>query len=115
MAVGIQMFGSSAAQANFDAVVSDVQRIAADAQGWYRKPASLGGGDRSFATVTLSLLGAQASNANGAYEIVAGSPSDDSFEIQGTGVEDGDDDGTPVTVRLLVYADSVGTLAIDSR
>ncbi len=114
VAVGIDMFGSNAAQANFDAVVGDIQKIASDAQGWYRKPTSLGGGGRSFATVTLANLGAPTANANGAYSIT-GTPTAASFTLQGVGVEDGDSDGTNVTVSLSVYADSTGALTITSR
>ena len=114
VAVGISMLGSQAAQANFDAVVADVQRISADSQGWYRKPTSLGGGGRSFADITLSSIGAPSSNINGSYS-VTGTPAVTTFTVQGIGVEDGDDDGANVTVSLAVYADSVGTLTVTSR
>jgi hypothetical protein len=114
VAVGINMFSSGASQANFDAVVGDLQKIASDAQGWFRKPASLGGGGRSFASISLSAIGAQAANANGAYSIT-GSPTAATFTVQGVGVEDGDGDGTPVTVSLAIYADSTGTLSVTSR
>jgi len=114
VAVGIQMFASSAAQANFDAVVADIQKISSDAQGWYRKPTSLGGGGRTFATITLTAIGAPSSNTNGSYSIT-GTPSATTFTVQGIGVEDGDGDGTNVTVSLAVYADSTGSLTVTSR
>ncbi|MCH7677569.1 hypothetical protein IH879_21845, partial [candidate division KSB1 bacterium] len=38
--IGINMFTSSAVQANQDAVLQDCMMIAARAQEWYRKPAS---------------------------------------------------------------------------
>ena len=46
--MGINMFGENAAQSNLDAVTNDVLTIASRAQGWYRKPAQMGGGGRSF-------------------------------------------------------------------
>ena len=114
VAVGINMFAGGAAQANFDAVMNDLQKIASDAGGWYKKPTSLGGGGRTFENVTLSVLGAQSSNINGTYSIV-GTPGVASFEVQGVGVEDGDNDGTNVTISITVYADSNSTPTITSR
>ena len=112
--VGIQMFGSSAASSNFDMVVGDLNTVAAQAQGWFRKPTSMGGGGRSFAGVTLSAIGSAASNTNGAYSIT-GTPSATTFTVEGVGVEDGDGDGTNVTASLAVYADSTGSLTVTSR
>ena len=115
VAVGINMLGTGAAQANFDAVVSDIQKISADAQGWYRKPTNMGGGGRSFAAVSLGELGRPDpfSNSNGAYTL--GSIGAASFTITGVGNEDGDDDGTNVTVSITVYADSMGSFTATSR
>ncbi len=113
VAAGITMFSSSAASANFDAVVSDMNKIASDAQAWYRKPASMGGGGRAFTGVTLAKLGALASNTNGAYALSAVGAT--SFVVTGTGVEDGDSDGTNVTVSLTIYADSTGSFTETSR
>ena len=115
VAVGIQMFSSSAATANFDAVVNDLQKMASDSQGWFRKPVSLGGGGRDFSTLTLASVGAPTSNANGAYSIAA-APAQAATVVtfRGQGVEDADDDGTNVDVRLAVYADST-RLFVDNR
>ena len=49
--VALNIFGTSAEQANHDAVRQDLAQIATSAQGWYIKPAMLGGGDNSFANV----------------------------------------------------------------
>lgn len=114
VAVGIQMFGKSAAQSNFDAVVGDLNTISSNAQGWYRKPTSMGGGGRSFASITLASVGSPSSNTNGSYSIT-GTPTATSFVIQGVGNEDGDADGTNVTVSMTVYADSVGSFTVTSR
>lgn len=46
--VAINVFGTSAASANEDAVRNDVLTIASSAQGWYIKPTMMGGGGNSF-------------------------------------------------------------------
>ena len=116
VAVGIQMFAGGAATANFDAVSSDLNKIAADAQGWYRKPTTMGGGGRSFTGLTLPKLGFTSPNTNGTYTIsgiAAGPPAE--FTLTGVGTEDGDGDGTNVTVAIKVYPDSIGSFTETSR
>ena len=110
VAIGINIFTESAAQANFDAVMSDMLRIASNAQQWYMKPSSLGGGGRTFASISLANINISPSNANGDFSlsnIAAGS-----FDVTGLGKEDGDKDGTPVTVTLTVYPDSVASAPV---
>ncbi|AXI99768.1 hypothetical protein CYPRO_0483 [Cyclonatronum proteinivorum] len=46
--VAINIFGSSAEQANQDAVRQDMITMAAQAQAWYARPAMLGGGERDY-------------------------------------------------------------------
>ncbi len=75
--VGINIFGTNAEQANKDAITQDCLRIAAAAQGFYRKPTMLGGGNNSFATITIEDCGMAAddgtpltgSNVNAAYTV----------------------------------------------
>ena len=105
---GISMFTSGAAQANLEGVISDMTNFRSNAQGWFRKPAQLGGGAQSFIDVTMANIGAPASTDNGAYSIT-GTPTAESFVLEGLGTEDGDDDGTNVTVLMTVYGDSVVT------
>jgi hypothetical protein len=102
--VGINMFGTSAAQANREAVLQDAVTIASRAQEWYRKPAVLGGGDRSFTNVNLVALGMPATTANGTFAIVG---NDSAATVTGTGVEDGDGDGQPLSFTIAVFPDSV--------
>ncbi|MCH7782132.1 hypothetical protein IID62_03615 [candidate division KSB1 bacterium] len=114
VAIGINIFSESAAQANFDAVMSDMLRIASNAQQWYMKPTSLGGGGRTFSSVSLTNINTSGSNANGSYSFsnITGA----NFDITGIGNMDGDKDGTPVTISLTVYPDSVAsTPVITSR
>ena len=99
--VGIQMFGTGAAQANFDAVMADLNKIGSDAQGWYRKPASLGGGNRDFTTLTtLAQIGARDTTENGTYTLAGVDAT--TIDVTGVGNEDGDGDGTNVTITLRI-------------
>lgn len=79
--VAINTFGSAADSANVDAVRQDVAQIAASAQGYYMKPAMLGGGSKTFNTpnITFSNLSFAAKgssdtyawNENGSYTLSA--------------------------------------------
>lgn len=114
VAIGINIFSESAAQANFDAVMSDMLRIASNAQQWYMKPTSLGGGGRTFSSVSFTNINTSAGNANGSYAF--SNVSGTNFDVTGIGNMDGDKDGTPITISLTVYADSVAsTPVITSR
>jgi Tfp pilus assembly protein PilE len=76
VAVGITMFQDNAVSANRDAVTNDLVQLAAKAQQFYRKPASLGGGGNSFASLTADAAGMAllvsttfSDNDNGTYTI----------------------------------------------
>ncbi len=62
-AIGINIFAESAAQANFDAVISDMLRIASNAQQWYMRPGSPGGGGRLVTVFTLPQIRVSGSNS----------------------------------------------------
>ncbi len=80
--VAINTFSNSADSANVDAVRNDVASIAAAAQGYYIKPAMLGGGGNSFSAITfnniafaadsVSANGLTAINSNGVYVLTNG-------------------------------------------
>jgi type II secretory pathway pseudopilin PulG len=105
--VGINMFGSSAYQANQEAVLQDVVTIASRAQQWYRKPGILGGGDRTFTGINLTAIGFPDSTANGSYQLT--NIGAQQFDISALGQEDGDGDGGALTVTVTVFPDSVGS------
>ena len=75
VALGVTIFGSNADQANKDAVTQDCLRLAAAAQGYYRKPSFFGGGNNSFNNITVEALGmedngnGEAENLNGIYSV----------------------------------------------
>ena len=77
--VAINTFGTAADQANIDAVTTDVATLASAAQGYFMRPAMLGGGSRDFDGLTFDGLAFPASgidedqliarNENGVYMI----------------------------------------------
>ena len=88
VAAGIQMFGKSAVTANRDAVLGDCQAIASQAMQFYKKPAEMGGGARTFTGLTLAKLNWPASNTNAsAYTLTVVDAQN--ITIAGTGVETG--------------------------
>ncbi len=65
IAVGISMFKSNAQSSNRDAIVNDLNNLAAQAQQYYRKPQSMGGGQQAFNG--FGLAAADTGNGNGSY------------------------------------------------
>ncbi|MBO6524413.1 MAG: hypothetical protein JJ971_11340 [Balneolaceae bacterium] len=81
--VAINTFSDSADSANVDAVRNDVASIAAAAQGYFIKPAMLGGGGNDFTNISFNNIafaadsidnsdGLTALNSNGVYVISGG-------------------------------------------
>jgi Tfp pilus assembly protein PilE len=100
VAVGINMFTASASSSNRDAVSADLQNLAAMAQQYFRRPASMGGGNQSFLGWTIP---AQLdTNANGTYAITA-TDSSTYVVITGTGTEVGNDGSANVQVKDSVW------------
>ena len=106
--VGINIFGSNAEQANKDALTQDCLRIASAAQGYYRKPVMLGGGDNTFDDIEISDCGMTATadeftsdNVNGEY-VITGSGQD--FTVTGTNPND-DAKTVAVTVDMTQTTD----------
>jgi len=102
--VGINLFQASAIDANRNAVIADLNNLAATAQQYYKKPTSLGGGGNSF--VGVSIPTGLASNANGTYTIsTAGTAT--TVVFQGTGTELGDNGTSGVQHRATVTATAI--------
>jgi len=85
--VGINMFSQGAVNAERDALVQDVNTIGANAAAYWRKPVEMGGGGRDFTGLTLTKLGADASNANGAFVLAVVDA--DSITVTATGGNEG--------------------------
>lgn len=117
IAVGITMFADSAASSNRDAVVGDLQNLAARAQEFYRRPTSLGGGQFSFSLLTtsaISVLTNIPTNANGSYFIETGGTGTGTSSlvvIKGVGIELFN--GSPVAAHDFVYPDRDSVVVIN--
>ncbi|MGB9774363.1 MAG: hypothetical protein ACP5JH_11190 [Bacteroidota bacterium] len=128
IAVGINMFTTSASNANRDAVINDLNNLAAQAQQWWRKPVEMGGGNRTFNGFHLDTRSSV--NANGVYRLstsasttadaaptgadtlsISGNPNP--LYIIGWGIETGRNGKNPVKVQATVYPDSVRTLVVN--
>ena len=110
--VGINMFQSGSVQANIDAVTQDVVTIASRSQEWWRKPAQLGGGGRSWTGIgtldgdIFASINFPDSTVNGTYVITDNG--NGTVTIVGTGVEDGDGDGL-LTVTTVIDSATIRT------
>lgn len=109
VAVGITQFQSSAVEANRNAVLGDLQSMSAQAALWYKKPASMGGGGRSFADITadeagMRKIGCMTANDNGSYYIDAVDAANNYIRFRGEGNEDGDGNGTNLIIMLEYWA-----------
>ena len=86
--VGINMFTTGAVNAERDALLQDVNNVASSAASYWRKPAALGGGARSFVgTTDVITFGADSSNANGNF-LMSGVTAT-SFVLTATGANEG--------------------------
>ena len=86
--VGINMFTTGAVNAERDALLQDVNNIASSAAAYWRKPAALGGGARTFlGTADVVKFGADSSNANGSF--VMSSVTATQFTLTATGGNEG--------------------------
>ena len=114
--IGIQKFHSSSAEANLHALTLDLLTIAIKAQQYYYKPEYFEGGGRSFAGITsdskgLEKLLTEPQNVNGSFQIV--NSDDQTLTVEATGKYDFDEDGKNLTIRMIVFADSVQTKVIN--
>lgn len=114
--VGINVFTASSANANRDAVISDLTTLAAMAQQHYRKPVAMGGGGNAFdkskgAKVAWSVPASLDTTANGVY--VATSVGATEITLTGTGNETGDDGGA-VKVTMKVGRNSITETTINN-
>ena len=100
--IGIDSFHSKAVQSNRDAVIIDLNYLASDAQAYFRKKLTYGGGDQSFMGYDIPVQ--LTANDNGDYSII--STQSQKITIQGIGKEK---EGTPgcgqtgnITYRIIV-------------
>lgn len=113
--VGINMFSASSASANQDALISDLTNLASMAQQHYRKPAALGGGGNAFDATnggTAWSVPASLQQTNNMSAAVTLTPGAQSITLVAVGTEDGNGDGTNVTVTMVVGPNEITSTTI---
>lgn len=100
--VGINMFSTSAVNANRDAVVQDCMTLATRAQQWYRTPTILGGGGHNFTSIGLTSIRFPGTNENGTFALSGANQIQ--VTILGTGTEPDNNKGT---VTIDVTGDNI--------
>jgi len=101
--VGINLFNANAVSANRDAVISDLNNLAAMAQQYYKKPSSMGGGANTFTSWTIPPQ--IDTTANGTYALTTSGAQ--SIVITGTGTETGNDGSAKVSATATVTPTAV--------
>lgn len=69
IAVGLSMFSAQSVQSNKDAIINDLNNLAANAYQFRIRPSSMGGGQGSYANYTIPSK--MKTNANGTYSATA--------------------------------------------
>lgn len=81
--VGVSMFSANAVENTRNAIITDLQAFSAKALAYYWKPATQGGGSKSFNGVTIGQIAAMGENPNARYFIE--SAQDSNCVIAGVG------------------------------
>lgn len=86
--IGINIFTTETINAERDALMVDVNKVAASAASYWRTPIALGGGARSFLGVTnVTSFGSDSSNENGNF--IMSSIMTNQFVLTATGTNEG--------------------------
>jgi len=97
---GMDMLAQENRLSHQEEVRRTLLEVGGRAQDWYRRPAALGGGSRSFAAITWQKLNMHASTVSA--DLKMSDKKQDSFMLTGTSKEN------PAWVlKYIVYADSV--------
>lgn len=114
--VALNVFGTSAKNANIDAVRQDMLTIATGSQGWFIKPTMMGGGGNSFKGMHFnditfaadsiwgnSATGSNAANMNATYVISQEADSNfvlDAYPASNTGYSKGTTTGLKMEAKI---------------
>jgi hypothetical protein len=98
--VGIAQHLENSKQAHQSDVRDGLMTIAARAQGWYRRPASLNGGARSFSAMAWDKINFTPTTNSGTFQLLG--LAQDSFQVKGISLDD-----TSWSLTITVFADSI--------
>ena len=82
IAVGLSLFSAQSVQSNRDAIINDLNNLAAQAYQFRIRPTSMGGGQGDYTTFTIPVK--MRTNENGTY---VASPSNNSIDIIATSAQ----------------------------
>jgi hypothetical protein len=107
--VGVSMFSANTVEDSRNAIIVDLQNLAARANAYYWKPATQGGGGKSFANISMSQVYPMSENPNASYHIE--SAQDDQCVISGVGkVVTTNGDSIRVRIRVTTQRNIVEIL-----
>lgn len=98
--MGATMLKENGQAANQEEVREALLTVAARAQGWYRRPAMLGGGSRSFAQISWTKIHFDSETTSGIFTM--SHKQQKSFRVTGVSKED-----PSWSLALTVFADSI--------
>jgi len=97
--VGISMFEANTIENTRNAIITDLNAFASRAHAYYWKPTTQGGGNKSFAGVTIRLIFPMEENANARYYLE--SSAQDNCVVMGVGkVVASNGDSLRVRIRI---------------
>jgi len=100
--VGINLFSANAVSSNRDGIIADLNNLGAMAQQYWRKPAAMGGGERTFTGWTIPTH--TDTTPNGVYVATV---SAQSITIVGTGTESYNGSKVVHTATVSPFATSI--------
>ena len=101
--VGITVAGTSAEQANRDALMSDLMQLSAQARTYYHRPAMLLGGGNSFAN--FKIADAVKQSDHGLIEHINEGHNPNHIHFQATGTQIGKNGVDPIRIEIILTAD----------
>ncbi|HUI30815.1 MAG TPA: hypothetical protein VLX91_11400 [Candidatus Acidoferrales bacterium] len=101
--LAIIYFRSNQQQTEIDEVINELNHISSTAQGWYRKPTQLGGGDGSFTGFTLMTVAQPDTTGLAIYHVV--SAKGDSLSLEAVGF-------SHFTINVVVSPSSIGAYTV---
>ncbi len=99
IAVGISLYNQPAVQDNRDRIILDLNNFGADAQIYYKRTPSLGGGGGSYSGWDISPSLKTSGNQNGIYKTKVKAQK---VTITGTGKEIGENGDSNIKIRMVV-------------
>ncbi len=101
--VGITVAGTSAEQANRDALISDLLQLSAQARTHFHRPAMLLGGGKSFANYKIPESVKQSDH--GTIEHINEGHNPNHIHFQATGTQIGKNGTDPIRIEIILTAD----------